>query len=623
MGNKASYPGGHHETYATTEKSSPAKLRLAKKSRSLDLGDAPSGGNGQSVQLPVQVKTSQHYSLFPMSVSFSSPGTLQVKVNHVDHPGDKGKYQLHQKAPGRSFGSSQQYNLTPHGSNAHMFSDSIVCSQSQTVTSQSSFESEEPKVAREKAVEQRSFVIQELVNTEKDYVKDLGHIVEGYIALMKTGEVPMPEDLKNGRDKIVFGNIEAIYEWHRDSFLGELEKCVNEPWRLGILFRRYERRLNMYVVYCQNKPKSEYIVSDYADTYFEELRQKLGHKLQLPDLLIKPVQRIMKYQLLLKDILKFTEKAGLEEEAEVLRKAVQIMHVVPKAANDMMKIGRLQGFEGKLTAQGKLLRQGTLLVGDSSSNGKLKDRQVFLFEQIIIFSESEGKNTQFSHPVYFYKNHLLANKMALREKTENGDPLSFILESKDFNQQELHFTIQSHNEAERDEWVTSIRSILDTQLNFMRALQSPIAYQKGLNKDGSTSDSEHWLNNTLRKSLSNPASSSATSRLEIPDVENSQITHSFRETKRERNVCANHVHSQNFVHRSQCERTESGCSFDVSDCSLETSEILEDNSRDSSSSGFERDSGDFSVIQKGLITDPRQLDLADPDVSQGTFKTSL
>lgn len=45
----------------------------------------------------------------------------------------------------------------------------------------------------------------------------------------------------------------------------------------------------MYVVYCQNKPKSEFIVSEYIDTFFEELRQHLGHKLQLPDLLIKPV----------------------------------------------------------------------------------------------------------------------------------------------------------------------------------------------------------------------------------------------------------------------------------------------------------------------------------------------
>lgn len=32
----------------------------------------------------------------------------------------------------------------------------------------------------------------------------------------------------------------------------------------------------------------------------QDLKQRLGHRLQLTDLLIKPVQRIMKYQLLLK-----------------------------------------------------------------------------------------------------------------------------------------------------------------------------------------------------------------------------------------------------------------------------------------------------------------------------------
>lgn len=30
-----------------------------------------------------------------------------------------------------------------------------------------------------------------------------------------------------------------------------------------------ERRLHMYVVYCQNKPKSEHVVSEFIETYFE------------------------------------------------------------------------------------------------------------------------------------------------------------------------------------------------------------------------------------------------------------------------------------------------------------------------------------------------------------------
>lgn len=64
----------------------------------------------------------------------------------------------------------------------------------------------------------RQFVIRELVETEKDYVNDLKQIVEGYMSLMRDpeSEVPLPDDLRGGKDKMVFGNIEAIYEWHRE-----------------------------------------------------------------------------------------------------------------------------------------------------------------------------------------------------------------------------------------------------------------------------------------------------------------------------------------------------------------------------------------------------------------------
>ena len=37
--------------------------------------------------------------------------------------------------------------------------------------------------------------------------------VQGYMKYMK--ENPMPEDMV-GKDKIVFGNIHQIYDWHRE-----------------------------------------------------------------------------------------------------------------------------------------------------------------------------------------------------------------------------------------------------------------------------------------------------------------------------------------------------------------------------------------------------------------------
>ncbi len=77
----------------------------------------------------------------------------------------------------------------------------------------------------------------------------------------------------------------------------------------------------------------------------QEIRLKLGFKMRLPDLLIKPIQRLTKYHMLLEAILKYSRRAGLTEEAESVAKAFHVMTVVPKQANDMMDIGRLQGFE--------------------------------------------------------------------------------------------------------------------------------------------------------------------------------------------------------------------------------------------------------------------------------------
>lgn len=49
--------------------------------------------------------------------------------------------------------------------------------------------------------------------------------------------------------------------------------------------------------------------------------------LQLCDLLIKPIQRIMKYELLLKAIYEHTERAGLKDELPNLQVAIEVMRV--------------------------------------------------------------------------------------------------------------------------------------------------------------------------------------------------------------------------------------------------------------------------------------------------------
>uniref|UniRef100_A0A4W5PL16 Uncharacterized protein n=1 Tax=Hucho hucho TaxID=62062 RepID=A0A4W5PL16_9TELE len=311
-------------------------------------------------------------------------------------------------------------------------------------------------------LKRRHYVLLELVETERDYVRDLGSVVEGYISKMK--EDGVPDDMR-GKDKIVFGNIHQIYDWHRDFFLGELEKCLEDPDRLAPLFVKQERRLHMYIVYCQNKPKSEHIVSEYIDTYFEELKQRLGHRLQITDLLIKPVQRIMKYQLLLKDLLKFSKKAAVDTTE--LEKAVEVMCVVPKRCNDMMNVGRLQGFDGKIVAQGRLLLQDTFMVSDQDGGllTRMKERRVFLFEQIVIFSEPLDKKKGYSQPGYLFKNSVKVSWLGLEESTD--DPCKFTLTSRSSSGGVETYVMHSANPGVSQMWVHQITQILESQRNFL------------------------------------------------------------------------------------------------------------------------------------------------------------
>ncbi|XP_061050257.1 kalirin isoform X4 [Eubalaena glacialis] len=319
-----------------------------------------------------------------------------------------------------------------------------------------------------KALRGRMFVLNELVQTEKDYVKDLGIVVEGFMKRIE--EKGVPEDMR-GKDKIVFGNIHQIYDWHKDVFLGELEKCIQEQDRLAQLFIKYERKLHIYVWYCQNKPRSEYIVAEY-DAYFEEVKQEINQRLTLSDFLIKPIQRITKYQLLLKDFLRYSEKAGLE--CSDIEKAVELMCLVPKRCNDMMNLGRLQGFEGTLTAQGKLLQQDTFYVIelDASMQSRTKERRVFLFEQIVIFSELLRKGSL--TPGYMFKRSIKMNYLVLEENVDN-DPCKFALMNRETSERVI---LQAANADIQQAWVQDINQVLETQRDFLNALQSPIEYQR-------------------------------------------------------------------------------------------------------------------------------------------------
>lgn len=66
----------------------------------------------------------------------------------------------------------------------------------------------------------------------------------------------------------------------------------------------------------------------------------------------------------------------------------------------------LAAVQGKLTSQGKLLQQETFCVWEQDGGvlSRSKERRVFLFEQIVIFSELLRKGS--NNPGYQFKNSI-------------------------------------------------------------------------------------------------------------------------------------------------------------------------------------------------------------------------
>jgi len=214
---------------------------------------------------------------------------------------------------------------------------------------------------------------------------------------------------------------------------------------------------------------------------------KYGFKLRLTDLLIKPIQRLTKYHMLLEAILKHSQRAGLVDEANALEQAFHVMTVVPNQANDMMDIGRLQGFEGKIVAQGKLLLRGPLFCTDDPTSGpnfKMREMTVFLFEQIMLFAETVGKKTQFTSPNYNYKAHIQVNKMQFEERVDgDGEGRMFRVKSTDPRGPSLTYVCQAEDSQTRARWTGTMAKQLQTQKEFLQALQAPIAYHNKLLKE--------------------------------------------------------------------------------------------------------------------------------------------
>uniref|UniRef100_A0A8D0EEQ4 MCF.2 cell line derived transforming sequence-like 2 n=1 Tax=Salvator merianae TaxID=96440 RepID=A0A8D0EEQ4_SALMN len=278
-------------------------------------------------------------------------------------------------------------------------------------------------------------IINELIETERVYVEELQSIIEGYASEMDNPDLIhlIPTAVSNKKE-VLFGNLTEIYEFHNRIFLKELENCIENPELLGRCFLKRKEDLQIYEKYCQNKPRSEALWRQCGDSlFFQECQRKLDQKLSLDAYLLKPVQRITKYQLLLKEMLKCSKNSeGTAELEEALATVLDII----KSANDSMHQIAITGYEGDVHELGKLLLQGSFNVWTDHKKGhnKVKDlarfkpmqRHLFLYAKILLFCKKREENTDGHEksPSYSFKNSLKMSTVGITENVK-GDNKKF------------------------------------------------------------------------------------------------------------------------------------------------------------------------------------------------------
>ncbi|KFQ63185.1 Guanine nucleotide exchange factor DBS, partial [Pelecanus crispus] len=318
-------------------------------------------------------------------------------------------------------------------------------------------------------------VINELIETERAYVEELLCVLEGYAAEMDNplmAHLISPE-LQNKKD-ILFGNMEEIYHFHNRIFLRELENYVEYPELVGRCFLDQMEDFQIYEKYCQNKPRSESLWRQFSDSvFFQECQRKLDHKLSLDSYLLKPVQRITKYQLLLKEMLKYSKNC---EGAEDLQEALTSILGILKAVNDSMHQIAITGYDGNLNDLGKLLMQGSFNVWTDHKKGhsKVKDlarfkpmqRHLFLHEKAVLFCKKREENGEGYEkaPSYSYKHSLNMAAVGITENVK-GDAKKFEIW---YNAREEVYIIQAPTPEVKATWVNEIRKVLTSQLQACR-----------------------------------------------------------------------------------------------------------------------------------------------------------
>ncbi|XP_043116015.1 pleckstrin homology domain-containing family G member 4B isoform X2 [Puntigrus tetrazona] len=292
-------------------------------------------------------------------------------------------------------------------------------------------------------------IMDEMISTEREYVRSLSYIIQHYFPEME--RLDLPQDLR-GKRGIIFGNLEKLCDFHRQYFLTDLESCSHSPLSISGCFLKHEEQFGMYALYSKNKPRSDALLTSHANSFFKNKQVELGDKMDLASYLLKPIQRMSKYALLLKDLIKECAQSQEQELAD-LRTAEEMVKFQLRHGNDLLAMDAIHGCDVNLKEQGQLRSQDEFIVW---CGRKKYLRHVFLFEDLILFSKT--KKIEGGYDIYIYKQSFKTAEIGMTENVGDSG-LRFEIWFRRRKSQDT-FILQAASGEVKNAWTAVIGKIL-------------------------------------------------------------------------------------------------------------------------------------------------------------------
>ncbi|KAI3644601.1 hypothetical protein MP228_010765 [Amoeboaphelidium protococcarum] len=261
------------------------------------------------------------------------------------------------------------------------------------------------------AKDNRDKVVVELLDTEQNYVQDLEYL-QLYMNTIKQSGLLTDEEVRK-----MFSNLDQLVDFQR-TFLVVLEDtCLNgesNGQNVGTLFSDFENAFKVYGPYCSNHSNATQMVAEIADK-LKPFENVMDPHHQLPSYLIKPIQRVCKYPLLLRELLRMSDdqpqtvKTQLNLGFEAASRVTRMINEIQRRNENEVKVKDLafqvEDWRGHdLSTFGDLLLDEKLLMVRRDVE---KPMHVHLFEKILVCLKEVPKKEKktFSIPLSSRKSH--------------------------------------------------------------------------------------------------------------------------------------------------------------------------------------------------------------------------